>query len=108
MRPSQRLTRKRFWLTRRTGHPARSRARNIIASTEALVGAYTDVFGGSMVLTPELILMMLPPSEPKKAKDVPKDFSEYLATVPIPARRNLIKNVQHDLFHYAARSNRDD
>jgi uncharacterized protein YdhG (YjbR/CyaY superfamily) len=27
----------------------------------------------------------------KKAKDVPKDFSEYLATVPIPARNNLIK-----------------
>ena len=30
-------------------------------------------------------------SSVKKAKDVPKGFSEYLATVPIPARKNLIK-----------------
>ena len=27
----------------------------------------------------------------KKSKGVPEDFSEYLATVPIPARKNLVK-----------------
>jgi uncharacterized protein YdhG (YjbR/CyaY superfamily) len=27
----------------------------------------------------------------KKAKDVPKDFSEYLSTVPVPVRKNLVK-----------------
>jgi uncharacterized protein YdhG (YjbR/CyaY superfamily) len=27
----------------------------------------------------------------KKAKDVPKDFFKYLATGPIPARKNLVK-----------------
>jgi uncharacterized protein YdhG (YjbR/CyaY superfamily) len=30
-------------------------------------------------------------SSVNKAKEVPKDFSEYLATVPIPARRSLVK-----------------
>jgi uncharacterized protein YdhG (YjbR/CyaY superfamily) len=30
-------------------------------------------------------------SSVKKAKGVPKDFSEYLATVPIPAHKNLVK-----------------
>ena len=29
-------------------------------------------------------------SSVNKAKDVPKDFSEYLATVPIPARKSLV------------------
>jgi uncharacterized protein YdhG (YjbR/CyaY superfamily) len=32
----------------------------------------------------------------KKAKGVPKNFSEYLATVPTPARKNLVK--LHDLI----------
>ena len=30
-------------------------------------------------------------SSAKKAQAVPKNFSEYLATVPTPARRNLVK-----------------
>jgi uncharacterized protein YdhG (YjbR/CyaY superfamily) len=30
-------------------------------------------------------------SSVKNGKDIPKDFSEYLATVPIPARKNLVK-----------------
>jgi len=30
-------------------------------------------------------------SSARKAKAVPKNFSEYLATVPAPARRNLVK-----------------
>jgi hypothetical protein len=33
-----------------------------MASTEALVAEYVAVFGGRMVLAPEPILMMLPPS----------------------------------------------
>jgi len=35
-------------------------------------------------------------SSVKKAKGVPKNFSEYLATVPIPAHKNLVK--LHDLI----------
>src|SRR5262245_28897771 len=36
----------------------------VIESTAALVAVYTEEFGGFRVLTPELTLMMLPPSGP--------------------------------------------
>src|SRR5580765_5532311 len=49
-------------LTRILRGPSSLESTTVMASTEALVAEYVAVFGGRMVLAPEPILMMLPPS----------------------------------------------